>query len=111
MHEFWSYCGEIESMDLMRFPDSGRFKGIAFITFATVCYPSCATAKAVIHDIDGFLVGNIKREGRERERNLHLVQMKRGRGYMCHCRCEIHDFDLYPQGKMKKREGREIVYD
>lgn len=36
VREYWSYCGEIEDLDLMRFPDSGRFKGIAFITFATV---------------------------------------------------------------------------
>lgn len=36
MREYWSYCGEIESLDLMRFPDTGRFKGIAFITFADV---------------------------------------------------------------------------
>ena len=36
VEEYWSYCGEIESMDLMRFPDTGRFKGIAFITFKTV---------------------------------------------------------------------------
>ena len=36
VREYWSYCGEIESLDLMRFPDTGRFKGIAFITFATV---------------------------------------------------------------------------
>lgn len=34
--EYWGYCGEIESMDLMRFPDTGRFKGICFITFKTV---------------------------------------------------------------------------
>ncbi|EIE27417.1 RNA-binding domain-containing protein [Coccomyxa subellipsoidea C-169] len=33
--DYWSYCGEIESLDLMRFPDTGRFKGIAFITFKT----------------------------------------------------------------------------
>ncbi len=36
IREYWSYCGEIEEMDLMRFPDTGRFKGIAFITFKTV---------------------------------------------------------------------------
>lgn len=32
-------------MDLMRFPDTGRFKGICFITFKTVspfpCLPRC----------------------------------------------------------------------
>ena len=37
MRDYWSYCGEIEKLDVMRFPDSGRFKGIAFITFAEVC--------------------------------------------------------------------------
>jgi len=34
--EYWSYCGEIEALDMLTFPDSGRFRGIAFITFATV---------------------------------------------------------------------------
>ena len=36
IREYWSYCGEIEDLDVMRFPDTGRFKGIAFITFTTV---------------------------------------------------------------------------
>ena len=36
VRDYWNYCGEIEAMDLMRFPDTGRFKGIAFITFAEV---------------------------------------------------------------------------
>ena len=36
VRDYWSYCGEIADLDLMRFPDSGRFRGIAFITFATV---------------------------------------------------------------------------
>ncbi|KAK9837126.1 hypothetical protein WJX81_004857 [Elliptochloris bilobata] len=35
VREYWSYCGDVADLDLMRFPDSGRFKGIAFITFAT----------------------------------------------------------------------------
>ena len=35
VHEYWSYCGEIESLDCMTFPDTGRFRGIAFITFTT----------------------------------------------------------------------------
>lgn len=35
IREYWSFCGEIEDLDLMRFPDTGRFKGIAFITYAT----------------------------------------------------------------------------
>ncbi|CAK0785027.1 hypothetical protein CVIRNUC_008232 [Coccomyxa viridis] len=33
--DYWGYCGDIESLDLMRFPDTGRFKGICFITFKT----------------------------------------------------------------------------
>ena len=41
IREFWEECGAVEDLDLMRFPDTGRFKGIAFITFATV---SCAGA-------------------------------------------------------------------
>ena len=32
---YWEWCGPVASMDLMRFPDTGRFRGIAFITFAT----------------------------------------------------------------------------
>lgn len=35
LREYWGYCGEIEGMDIMTFPDSGRFKGIAFITYKT----------------------------------------------------------------------------
>ena len=35
VREYWEYCGPIEALDLMVFPDTGRFKGIAFITFAT----------------------------------------------------------------------------
>ena len=34
IREFWNFCGPIESLDVLRFPDTGRFKGIAFITFA-----------------------------------------------------------------------------
>ena len=34
IREYWSFCGPIESLEVLRFPDSGRFKGIAFITFA-----------------------------------------------------------------------------
>ena len=34
IYEFWEYCGAIESIDLLTFPDTGRFRGIAFITFA-----------------------------------------------------------------------------
>ena len=36
VREYWEFCGPIEDLDLMRFPDSGRFRGIAFITFAEV---------------------------------------------------------------------------
>ncbi len=35
MRDYWGYCGEVADLDLMRFPDTGRFRGIAFITFAT----------------------------------------------------------------------------
>lgn len=35
IEEYWSWCGEIESLDMLTFPDSGRFRGIAFITFTT----------------------------------------------------------------------------
>jgi nucleolin len=35
IREYWEYCGPIETLDMMTFPDTGRFKGIAFITFAT----------------------------------------------------------------------------
>lgn len=36
IREYWGFCGEIEDLDVMRFPDTGRFKGIAFITYTTV---------------------------------------------------------------------------
>lgn len=35
IREYWSYCGEVESLDAMTFPDTGRFRGIAFVTFKT----------------------------------------------------------------------------
>lgn len=35
IREYWSFCGEIQDLDVMRFPDTGRFKGIAFITYVT----------------------------------------------------------------------------
>ncbi|EFJ49066.1 hypothetical protein VOLCADRAFT_90315 [Volvox carteri f. nagariensis] len=35
VREYWSYCGEVESMHLLTFPDSGNFNGTAYITFKT----------------------------------------------------------------------------
>jgi RNA recognition motif-containing protein len=35
IRECWGECGEIEHLTMLRFPDSGNFRGIAFITFAT----------------------------------------------------------------------------
>lgn len=35
IREYWGECGGIETLDIMRFPDTGRFKGMVFITFAT----------------------------------------------------------------------------
>ena len=35
IREYWGWCGDIQELDLMTFPDTGRFRGIAFITFAT----------------------------------------------------------------------------
>lgn len=32
----WGECGAVEALDMLTFADSGKFKGIAFITFATV---------------------------------------------------------------------------
>lgn len=49
IREYWSECGAIEDLDLMRFPDTGRFKGIAFITFEevwTCTAPCCWFASA-----------------------------------------------------------------
>jgi len=38
---YWEFCGPIEALDLLRFKDTGRFNGAAFITFATeVCAPA-----------------------------------------------------------------------
>lgn len=36
---YWEECGPIESMDLLRFKDSGRFNGAAFVTFKTEVCP------------------------------------------------------------------------
>jgi hypothetical protein len=44
VREYWGYCGEVADLDLMRFPDTGRFRGIAFITFATA-----RTSPAALH--------------------------------------------------------------
>lgn len=35
IRECWGECGEIENLTMMTFPDSGNFRGLAFITFAT----------------------------------------------------------------------------
>eukprot|EP01024_Parvocaulis_polyphysoides_P075956 TRINITY_DN9839_c0_g1_i6.p2 TRINITY_DN9839_c0_g1~~TRINITY_DN9839_c0_g1_i6.p2 ORF type:complete len:189 (-),score=20.71 TRINITY_DN9839_c0_g1_i6:425-991(-) len=35
VREYWEYCGDIEDISMTQFEDSGRFKGIAFITFET----------------------------------------------------------------------------
>ena len=52
IREYWGYCGEIEDLDVMRFPDTGRFKGIAFITYATVSLlpplPACQLCSAML---------------------------------------------------------------
>jgi len=32
---YWEECGPIETMDLLKFKDTGRFNGAAFITFQT----------------------------------------------------------------------------
>lgn len=53
--EYWSFCGEIEDLDVMRFPDTGRFKGIAFITYTTVSFEtlvaSCVFFRFGVHTI------------------------------------------------------------
>jgi hypothetical protein len=33
IHDFFSECGTIEELDCMTFPDTGKFRGIGFITF------------------------------------------------------------------------------
>ena len=35
IREYWGYCGEIESLDMLVFPDTGNFNGVMFITFKT----------------------------------------------------------------------------
>lgn len=35
IRECWETCGPIEHLSLLTFPDSGNFRGIAFITFET----------------------------------------------------------------------------
>lgn len=33
VHDYFAECGVIENIDFMTFPDTGRFRGIAIITF------------------------------------------------------------------------------
>ena len=35
VREYWEACGSIEVLDLLKFPDTGRFKGVLFVTFST----------------------------------------------------------------------------
>ncbi|CAM6086307.1 unnamed protein product [Calypogeia fissa] len=35
IHDYFTECGEISELDCMTFPDTGKFRGIAFITFKT----------------------------------------------------------------------------
>ncbi len=49
IREYWSFCGEIEDLDVMRFPDTGRFKGIAFITYTTVRHLTCHMSLLLWH--------------------------------------------------------------
>jgi len=35
IREYWEYCGELEEVDLLTFPDTGNFRGIVFLTFKT----------------------------------------------------------------------------
>lgn len=46
IREFWEYCGEVSEVDLMTFPDTGRFRGIAIVTFAT----EAGAEEALQHD-------------------------------------------------------------
>eukprot|EP00850_Spirogloea_muscicola_P021947 SM000269S09902 [mRNA] locus=s269:42495:44567:+ [translate_table: standard] len=46
IHDFFAECGVIEGIEYVLFPDTGRFKGIAFITFKT----ALAAKKAVALD-------------------------------------------------------------
>ena len=52
IREYWGECGGIEALDIMRFPDTGRFKGMVFITFATQeAYENALAADG--SDLDG----------------------------------------------------------
>lgn len=57
IREYWSFCGEIEDLDVMRFPDTGRFKGIAFITYTTVSSHLCLTQALHVHSSPYLAVG------------------------------------------------------
>lgn len=35
IREYWGYCGAIESLDMLVFPDTGNFNGVMFLTFAS----------------------------------------------------------------------------
>ncbi|GMH45664.1 hypothetical protein BSKO_13621 [Bryopsis sp. KO-2023] len=51
--EFWTECGEVESVDCMVFPDTKKFRGIAFVTFST----ADGYQQALLSDgemVDGF---------------------------------------------------------
>jgi hypothetical protein len=54
VRQYWEWCGPVASLDLMRFPDTGRFRGIAFITFAT----DEAYAKAL--ECDGTMLDGVR---------------------------------------------------
>ncbi|KAK9820477.1 hypothetical protein WJX72_010755 [[Myrmecia] bisecta] len=92
IREYWSYCGEIEDLDIMRFPDTGRFKGIAFITFATVeGYQAALECDGEMLDSTRLKVekcisagrkeGRAARKQAEKERPVHAMPAPKTPGY------------------------------
>ena len=86
IEQFFSEFGQVERIDKLKFQDSGRFNGIAF-----VCFDSGRSAKKALsangrafYDDDRFLVvrkyisgGN----GAEKKREQHAAPVERKRGY------------------------------
>ena len=73
IHEFFKECGTIAELDCMTFVDTGKFKGIAFITFRVrpdlylhlwlylalrvhVMFPGCHVV-SLKHASDGYFIG------------------------------------------------------
>lgn len=80
VEEYWGWCGEIESLDMLTFPDSGRFRGIAFITFRTQeGYDAALACDGEALDGQTLKVGGARSPARSRfARALHVETAGQG---------------------------------